>query len=166
VSTWSEPCSGFPPCGGWYHVWHPKVSAAYPLARCRTRRWKKLLLPPSRLCPRAAQMATVLPFLMPVAAHHDAAPASLAEMHLLEVLHFDSEPPPAQAKGGPAIAMRQHARLRHQRPHRPLPRPMLQLPGRRLLRHRSLCRLLSTRSAPRSCSSSTRKARGRPAATP
>ena len=109
--------------------------------------------------PEGCSMATVLPFLMPGAAHHDAEPASLAEMHLLEVLHFDSEPPSAQVKGGAAMRMPQRARLRHRQRLRALPRRMLELPGRRLLRHQSQCRLRSTRSVRRSCSNSTRRAR-------
>eukprot|EP00966_Prymnesium_polylepis_P012688 291303-Prymnesium_polylepis.1 len=46
--------------------------------------------------PEKCSSATVLPPLMPGAARADVAPASCAEMHLLEVPHFDSEPPPAQ----------------------------------------------------------------------
>jgi hypothetical protein len=107
--------------------------------------------------PEGCSSATVLPLLMPGAARADVAPASCVEMHLLEVLHFDCEPPSAQVKGGAAIQIPQRARLRQRQ--RALPPPMPQLPGRRLLQHPSLCRLLSTRSAHRSCSSSTRRPR-------
>ena len=99
--------------------------------------------------PEGCSSATVLPPLMPGAARADVAPASCAEMHLLEVLHFDSEPPSAQVKGGAAIRMPQHARHRHRQRLRALPPLMLQLPGMRPLRHPLLCPLLSTRSAPR-----------------
>ena len=62
--------------------------------------------------PDDCSMATVLPARMPGAARDDAALASCAEMRLLEVLHFNSEPPSAQVKGGAAIQMLQRARLR------------------------------------------------------
>eukprot|EP00966_Prymnesium_polylepis_P326527 7382440-Prymnesium_polylepis.1 len=109
--------------------------------------------------PEGCSTATVLPALMPGAARDDATRASCAEMHLLEVLHFDCEPPSTQVKGGAAIPMPQRARNRHRQRLQALPQPMLRLPGKRPLQHRSLCRLLSIRSAPRSCSSSTPRAR-------
>ena len=83
--------------------------------------------------PEGCSSATVLPPLIPGAARADVAPASCVEMHLLEVLHFDCEPPSAQVKGGAAIQIPQRARLRQQQRQRALPPPMLQLPGRRLL---------------------------------